>query len=136
MSDEQGPETQGTKTIVATAVIGVILVAAAGLLGKKDWLIEVVYDLGIACLIIAGIEVGLQRGLSKMPGVLRVVGEHMADFNALEGYLDKKEDLEDIATDLFTSQQDKQEAREKLALLEAERERYLRRRAEQRKKAH
>jgi hypothetical protein len=57
----------GIKGNAAIAVVGIALVVASALLGKDDWATELPYDLGIACLIVVGVEIGLQRGLARIP---------------------------------------------------------------------
>ena len=54
---------RGLREVVTIAAVGIALILASGVLGKDDWAAELPYDLGIACLIVAGIKFGLRRVL-------------------------------------------------------------------------
>ena len=56
---------RGLWEVVTIAAVGVALILASGGLGKDDWAAELPYDLGIACLIVAGIKFGLRRVLMQ-----------------------------------------------------------------------
>ncbi len=56
---------RGLREVVTIAAVGIALILASGGLGKDDWAAELPYDLGIACLIVAGIKFGLRRVLTQ-----------------------------------------------------------------------
>jgi hypothetical protein len=56
---------RGLREVVTIAAVGIALILAAGGLGKDDWAAELPYDLGIACLIVAGVKFGLRRVLTQ-----------------------------------------------------------------------
>jgi hypothetical protein len=56
---------RGLREVVTIAAVGIALILASAGLGKDDWAAELPYDLGIACLIVAGIKFGLRRVLTQ-----------------------------------------------------------------------
>ena len=64
---------RGLREVVTIAAVGIALILASRGLGKDDWAAELPYDLGIACLIVAGIKFGLERVLMQTHRIRDIV---------------------------------------------------------------
>ncbi len=71
MAAENKPDPAGTSLVALLAIagVGIGLVLLSAVFGMKHIGAEVVFDLGIACLILVGVEILLQRAISRISQV-------------------------------------------------------------------